>query len=258
MNRDFEKPATPEGVEVVGKLQTILRLHTLLDEAQRWVTLVSPYLAIEKLRDIERKVRGALNRKVAVTLVIRARDPYTSALSAAGGEMLQRLTEQGLKVFEVRDLHAKVYISERHALVTSLNLLESSFNNSIEIGMWVPAGRAEYDQIRDFVRDEVAPHKSALSLSVPNAGDDDIPFDDDEESNATGHCIRCGEDQELNPSKPYCAEHYAVWARYSNPDYKDSFCHGCGDEYPATKNKPFCRACFEEHRALFDDDNIPF
>jgi hypothetical protein len=114
----------------------------------------------------------------------------------------------------------------------------------------------EYDQIRDFVRQEVGLYKQELSLPSPQEEEEDeIPFFEDEEDGATGHCIRCGEELELNPSRPYCAEHYVVWARYSNPDYKDSFCHGCGDEYPATKNKPFCRDCFEEYRASGDDDD---
>lgn len=261
VSKAAERPVPQEAIEVVDKVHTILRLHKLLDDTQRWVTLVSPYLAIEKLRDVERKIRSALNRKVAVSLVIRARDKHSSAPSAAGLEMLRRLIEQGLKVYEVPDLHAKVYISERHALVTSLNLLESSFNNSIEIGMWVPAGRTEYEQIRNFVRQEVGGYKQEFSLPSPQDDDedDDIPFFDDEEDEATGHCIRCGEELELNPSKPYCAEHYGVWARYSNPDYKDNYCHGCGDEYSATKNKPFCRDCFKNHRASGDDDDsIPF
>jgi hypothetical protein len=243
-----ERPGPQGGVEVVGKMHTILRLHDILDEAQKWVTLVSPYLAIEKLRDIERKIRNALSRKVTVTLVIRARDEHSrSGPSVAGLEMLRRLIDQGLKVYEVRDLHAKVYLSERNALVTSLNLLESSFNNSIEIGMWVPAGRTEYDKIRDFVRHEISPHKQELSLPTSEEEDDDLSFfeDEDEEFGSTGHCIRCGEELELNPSKPYCSEHYAIWARYSNPDFKDRFCHGCGDEYPATKNKPFLPPVFQ-------------
>ncbi len=113
--------------------------------------------------------------------------------------MLYGLTAPGLKLYVLRDLHAKVYISEKHALVTALNLLESSFNNS---------------------------------------------------------CIRCGDELELDPDKPYCSEHYAVWARYSNPDYKDNFCHGCGDDYSATKNKPFCRDCFNQYRDR--DDGIAF
>ncbi|OJT26922.1 hypothetical protein BO221_02615 [Archangium sp. Cb G35] len=254
MSKVAEKPVPSEGVEVVGKTHTILRLHDLLDEAQKWVTLVSPYLAIEKLRDVERKIRNALSRKVTVTLVIRARDAHqNSGPSTKGLDMIRRLVEQGLKVYEVPDLHAKVYVSERHALVTSLNLLESSFNNSIEIGIWVPAGRTEYGKILEFVRKEVAPHGRPLSMPAPEEEDDDNPFFEDEELGETGHCIRCGETLELNPSKPYCAEHYAVWARYSNPDYRDSFCHGCGDEYPATKNKPFCRDCFDEY-----DGGIPF
>lgn len=60
-----------------------------------------------------------------------------------------------------------------------------------------------------------------------------------------GHCIRCAEDIDLNPERPYCRSDFKKWAAYRNPDYEDAYCHGCGEDYPATMNKPFCDECYE-------------
>lgn len=263
----FGAAPAQEGLSVLGKSETVRHLYRLLEEAREFVTLVSPYLSIEKLRDLERNIQSALKRKVKVVLFTRARDAHTAGPSQTGLQKLEALVQQGLKLHEVPDLHAKLYVSERCALVTSLNLIESSFNNSIEIGMWVSAQHAEYKQLRDFIQRELEPHARPFLPQV-----EDGPSEEPARRVAppapraagpvrrggrsprreveTGYCIRCGDELELNPDKPYCAQDYAVWARYSNPDYEDEYCHGCGEDYPATKNKPFCRDCYEQYEDL--------
>jgi hypothetical protein len=251
-----------EGLEILGKSQTVHRLYSLLDGAEKFVILVSPYLSIEKLRDLERNIQSALKRKVTVTLVTRARDAHTAGPSPTGLVMLQALAQMGLRLYEVPDLHAKLYVSERHALVTSLNLIESSFNNSIEIGMWVAAQRPEYSQIMEFIRRELDPHGRVFRPQATVEPFGSTPFMAAEPQHRqkpsrkkkvqTGYCIRCGDALALNPDKPYCPDDYAVWAEYSNPNYRDEYCHGCGDNYPATKNKPFCRDCYDS------EESIPF
>jgi len=261
-----EKPVMrprPEELEFLGKSHTVHNLYRLLADAEKFVILVSPYLSIEKLRDLERNIQGALKRKVSVTLMTRARDAHTSGASPGGLLRLQALTQQGLRLFEVPDLHAKLYVSERHALVTSLNLLDSSFNNSIEIGMWVPVHRPEYAQIMKFIQQELGPYGRTFRPQVdfdsngPPTQMVAEPVRSRRQPSRrqvkTGYCIRCGEEQSLNPDKPYCEDDYFVWAEYGNPNYRDNYCHGCGDEYSATKNKPFCRDCYEEY-----GDCIPF
>lgn len=234
---------SPDQLEFLGKSDTVRQLHSLLDEAQERVTLISPYVSIEKLRDVERKVRHALDRKVAVTLITRAADESTRGPSAQGQEILVSLMQSGMRLLTVRDLHAKIYYSERHALITSLNLIESSFNNSIEIGIWVSAKRAEYTQIIGFIKREVDPHCDELLLkSAPEPRRRSAPALP--RLPTQGFCIRCNGTIEFSPDKPYCEGDFAVWRRYSDPNYEDRHCHLCGTDFSATKNKPLCRKCF--------------
>ncbi|MCP3141435.1 phospholipase D-like domain-containing protein [Pyxidicoccus xibeiensis] len=257
MSKDGTSSAPQEGFELLDKTQTVSRLYQLLDEAQKFVFLVTPYLSIEKLRDVERKLRSALNRKVSVVLIIRAEDASTRRPSEAGVEMLRNLVQAGLALGTVPDLHAKIYMSERRAIITSLNLLDSSFNNSIEVGMGMTDSRPEFKQLFSLIQKDILPNCQKSVPFLADLDDEDIPFGDDDEGDnlsdddAKGHCIRCGTELELDTDRPYCEPHYAVWARFSNPDYTDRFCHGCGDEHPATKNKPFCRGCYREHRDRF-------
>ncbi|RKH06853.1 hypothetical protein D7V97_22070 [Corallococcus sp. CA053C] len=262
----FFRQQGPQPLEFLGKSDTVRRLHGILDEARKSVVLISPYVSIDKLRDLERKIRQTLDRKVEVTLVIRAEDESTRGPSIQGQESLTKLLEAGLKLACVKDLHAKLYYSERHALITSLNLLESSFNNSIEIGVWVPAERAEYAQITAFVKTEIAPHLEAWGRARstdarrPSPPAEAKPRSKKAPSSVPkspdhGFCIRCCCEIEFSPDEPYCDEHFAIWNRYGDPNYTDKHCHLCGTETPATMNKPLCRPCFFKNK---DPDDIAF
>lgn len=243
MFENFFRSRDADALEVLGKIDTVRRLHGLIDEAQKHVTLISPYVSIEKLRDIERKIRQALDREVAVTLVIREGDESTRGPSQQGVELLVSLMQAGMRLFVVRDLHAKLYYSERHALITSLNLIESSFNNSIEVGICVSAGRAEYVKISDFIESEITPHRKEVPFK---------PATEPRRRSATpvpryatqGFCIRCRDAIGFNPERPYCDSDFNVWRRYSDPTYEDNHCHHCGMDFAASKNKPLCRKCY--------------
>jgi hypothetical protein len=46
----------------------------------------------------------------------------------------------------------------------------------------------------------------------------------------SGFCIRTGVHIPFNPLKPMSAEAYKSWAQYSNPDYKEKYCHKTGEK----------------------------
>ncbi len=153
-------------------------------------------------------------------------------------------------------LHAKLYWSESEVIITSLNLLSSSFLSSIEVGLW-SQDPADVAQIRKFFRQEIEPHFLSREDILKRAG-----VNEEEDSRVPrrsrnvegprapvvthGFCIRCALSIELDPEKPYCWDDFQKWAEYENADYEDSYCHGCGKEFPATMNKPLCRSCYRK------------
>jgi RNA polymerase-binding transcription factor DksA len=64
-------------------------------------------------------------------------------------------------------------------------------------------------------------------------------------SSNSGHCIRCGEGIELNPSKPLCSHCYEKWRQYGNPGFVENFCHNCGEPYETSLARPLCRSCYK-------------
>lgn len=157
-------------LEILDQPETVLRLVQLVEEARTRLRLVSPYTSLDRLRNLTRSIRAALKRQVSVNLVVREPDLSTRH-TAANVEAIQELVTAGAKLFSAKDLHAKIYVSENHAIVTSLNLLDSSFNNSIEIGMWVPKGDRAFTQVTEFLTRELEPHiKSTTPAALLKVG----------------------------------------------------------------------------------------
>jgi len=235
--------------------ETISKLVSLIKNARKHVVLVSPYVTLGKEDRIGQAIRVALNNKVSVTLIFRL-DNDIQSVARTFSEYLQELTARGLQIRLLPRLHAKLYWSESEVIISSLNLLSSSFLSSIEVGLWSNEP-ADVAQAREFIRKEIEPHflsgEDIQKLGGGQAGGTArVPRSTRQverpRAPATMHgfCIRCALAIDLDPEKPYCWDHYQKWAEYENADYEDSYCHGCGKEHPATMNKPLCRNCYRK------------
>lgn len=58
-----------------------------------------------------------------------------------------------------------------------------------------------------------------------------------------GYCIRTGEQIAFDPSRPLSKDAYYVWAEFSNPDYRENYCHSCGREWGTSVRHPLCNSC---------------
>lgn len=56
-------------------------------------------------------------------------------------------------------------------------------------------------------------------------------------------CIRTGSSIPFNPMKPLSRDAYQSWAQYSNLDFAEKFCHGCGINWRTSMRHPFCTDC---------------
>ncbi|WP_158617075.1 phospholipase D-like domain-containing protein [Corallococcus exercitus] len=264
-------------IAILSSSETQTHLTRLITEAERQLRLVSPYVRLDKLRVLARHVQGALARGVSVTLVLRERDFSTGKEDPLDSDALTQLRQAKLQVLLVKDLHAKIYISEKHALLTSLNLLESSFNNSIEIGTWIPAGTPEYAAVESLLKSEIhltAQAAPPLSSSVKTA-EPSVPKREPRAAPARkasvprqavvevrdfdmGHCIRCCDDLDFNMTKPLCRGCFASWKKYEDRTYPEKFCHGCGEPKKTSVAKPLCTPCFDDLGDSLSDEDIQF
>ena len=237
---------------ISAELEDIIRL------AQDDIMLISPYLKVnQRLQDF---IQDADRRRVRFTLIYGKQDMNDSEWS-----WIERLTAK--EICFVENLHAKCYLNESRAIITSMNLYEFSQQNNDEMGMLVT--RAEEPELFRQIYDEAQRLRRNASLSrqgqgkptgattsQPTTGTRTMRRRTAEPSRVpkvSGHCIRCGEPIDFDANKPLCGQCYQIWARYADPDYAEKYCHRCGKEKSAiSMGKPLCLPCFRQA------DKLPF
>lgn len=186
-------------------------LQQLIVQAQDTLILISPFLKINE------RLRQALDDKDRMKIDIR----IIYGKNELQPEQINWL--RGLRFVRTsfcENLHAKCYLNEQEAIVTSMNLYEFSQVNNQEMGIYVTkTGDPElyaaiYDEARRLIR-----ISDEIRVSVEKVITDENLEEVHEVDAATGCCIRCKKEIALNPSVPYCTDCYKVWKRYENPNY---------------------------------------
>ncbi len=98
-------------------------LEKLLKNATKEIILISPYIQLQqRIKDIlkERKKNG-----VKIFIVCKKQN------------LKETINQYSTTIFDVPTLHAKCYLNEQAAIITSLNLYEFSQQNNEEMGIYV-------------------------------------------------------------------------------------------------------------------------
>jgi phosphatidylserine/phosphatidylglycerophosphate/cardiolipin synthase-like enzyme len=225
-------------------LDTSSHIEKVILHSQRRVTLITPYLRLnqhllERLRDADRA-------GVEIQLVYGKNELRQ--------EEMDKLREiKRLKLYFLKNLHAKCYANEQHVIISSMNLYEFSEKNnretsillSAEDGEAMAAARREIESIIKAAKLEhpsggVAATLRSIFGGAPSTGPENG------RKRRPGTCIRCGDGIRYQPRAPLCDDCYGSWAAWGNEDYPEKKCHGCGTSAAVSKARPLCSDCFRQ------------
>ena len=137
-------------------------LYELIKNANQYVTLITPYAQLNtRLQEL---LKNKKQQGVTITFVCRVNELKEQ-------EKLI-LSECGTHIKNRNNLHAKCYISENEAIITSLNLYEYSQVNNDEMGILVKRDHKMYDDILEEAErirnnsDEVVITEPPLNLPI--------------------------------------------------------------------------------------------
>ena len=223
-------------VEFLTDWQIADGLLRIVREARQQLTLVSPYN--RHWGHLKREVEAAQRRGVKIAAYYRAEDPAHAP------------EYDGAAVFPVRMLHAKIYANESVALVTTMNLLETSAAYSREVGFLVrdPKLRQEIDDYVQSLADAVVvdptpapahPVPQQRTASRPAMATVQTPTEIAQVIAVSGFCIECGAAKDFDTDKPLCITCFSRYGRNST----HKVCHRCGNEHPARVSDPLCQNC---------------
>lgn len=212
-------------------------LQQLINQAQDTLFLISPYLKINE------RLRQSLDDKDRMKIDIRV---------IYGKNELQPDQINWLRSLKFvrtsfcENLHAKCYLNEREAIITSMNLYEFSQVNNQEMGIYIT--KADDPELYDDIYSEarrLIRISEEIRVSVEKVVAPVEPKNEPTSTEEKGFCIRCAKAISPNPAAPYCPDCYRVWKKFENPAYQEKYCHLCGKENASSMNKPVCYECYK-------------
>jgi hypothetical protein len=124
----------------IPPLEISSKIMTLIQEADKQLIMVSPYVNINGWDKMIKCLNRAIDRGVKITFIVRKN----------AKQDLNVLLALNLNLIYVTDLHAKVYINEKYAIVTSQNIIQYSDTHSIDVAYLTETQR-ERNELIDFV-----------------------------------------------------------------------------------------------------------
>ncbi len=220
-------------------------LSQLINNSNEKLILISPYLKIgERLKQsIEDKDR----MKIDIRLIYGKNE-----LELTEHNWLKSL--KTIRTSFCQNLHAKCYLNEKEAIITSMNLYDYSQTNNNEMGIYINKENDLdlYDNIyKEAMR--LVRISDEIKVSVTQ-----VPKIERNEkvsktnSTGSGFCIRCKDNIEVKPKSPYCSKCFNSWKKFGNNEYEEKYCHICGEPNKSTIMKPTCYNCYKNNKDKLD------
>jgi phosphatidylserine/phosphatidylglycerophosphate/cardiolipin synthase-like enzyme len=204
-------------------------LQQLINKANEKLVLISPFL---KIND---RIKQSLEDKNRMKIDIRV--VYgKNELQPEENNWLKSMTS--IRASFCKDLHAKCYLNENEAIITSMNLYEFSQVNNNEMGIFVDKTsdpdlyKDIYDEAYRLIRisDEIiisvekatSKEKNPEKYNSKNKSEKKL-------GNGIGFCIRTGVEIPFDNKNPLCKEALKSWNKYKDPTYPEKFCHFSGE-----------------------------
>jgi phosphatidylserine/phosphatidylglycerophosphate/cardiolipin synthase-like enzyme len=215
------------------------RINEIINNAQERLILISPYLQInDKIRD---NLQYKNNFKIDIRIIYGKSELQPSELN-----WIKSL--DSIRTSYYKNLHAKCYLNEKEAVITSMNLFEYSQVNNYEMGIYLDRS-IDTDIFQDMYNEvsKILANSKEIKISV-----DEVEVKPTKnkisQSNNNGFCIRCHSEIKLNPMTPYCKSCYNSWKKFENIDYEEKYCHICGKEQKSSLSKPTCYKCYKANK----------
>ncbi len=220
-------------------------IENLITNSKDRLYLISPYFALSPM--MKRAIQKLDNTNAQITVVCRKEEKMT--INPEDLEFLQKLRFKNILSLEY--LHAKCYMNENTAIVTSLNLLDVSQQRNWEMGFIINKvdDSPIYEKIKNYVDDilgESKPLQYELKKVEKQVSSPKKIENKKESLGKSGFCIRCHATMDMNPDKPLCVKCYPIWAKFSDKAYEEKYCHVCGKESKQSYEKPVCYSCYKK------------
>lgn len=263
------------GTELSAKIESII------NNAKVNVILISPYIKLSP--NIKRTLSDLKsNPNISLLIVFGKNDgDYFKSISRDDFEYLKSFPN--LEIKYEPDLHAKVYMSEKEIILSSMNLYDYSQSNNIEFGVYGAASLTNlltthligesFDEQAVSYFGKVVENAKTLYLIEPefekggvfssgkymnstivvdelsgaNAEIHRGPKGNGSTNRSKGFCIRTGVEIPFNPKQPFSKKAFESWNRFKDENYAEKYCHFSGE--PSNGETSFAKPILKKNWA---------
>lgn len=198
-------------------------LEELIKRTTDKLILVSPYLQFNDR--IKEHIQNLNIQKKDIRIVYRENKLHPDENNWLANQI-------GVRTSICKNLHAKCYINDSEAIITSMNLYEFSQLNNNEMGIHITKDadlelyKETYNEVQRLltISEEL---RVTVQKIDPKNSIKKITKDFFNEGN--GYCIRTGVVIPFDIKKPLSKEAYKKWNDYGDESYPEKFCHFSGE-----------------------------
>jgi phosphatidylserine/phosphatidylglycerophosphate/cardiolipin synthase-like enzyme len=194
-------------------------LEELIKNTKDKLVLISPYLQFNDR--IKEHINNLNIQKKDIRIIYRE-----NKLHHEENSWLEK--QIGVRTSICKNLHAKCYMNENEAIITSMNLYEFSQQNNNE--MWIYISKKEDPDLYQNTLDEcnrLLTISEEIRISImkvpPEKKKDNHSWK--VASKIDGYCIRTGIKISFNIEKPFSLDAYKSWSQYADRSYPEKYCH---------------------------------
>jgi phosphatidylserine/phosphatidylglycerophosphate/cardiolipin synthase-like enzyme len=171
----------------------------------------------------------------------------------------------GIRTSLCKNLHAKCYLNENEAIITSMNLYEFSQQNNNEMGIYINKEQDEdlynaaFEEVQRLltISQEIRVTVTKVAAETQPKAEKKNPETKNSANTPNkraGFCIRTGAEIPFNIERPLSYEAYKKWNEYGDPDYPEKFCHFSGEPSngDTSVNKPILKKHWKKAKEIYD------
>lgn len=204
-------------------------LEELIKGTKERLILISPYLQFSER--IKEHINNLNIQKRDIRIIYRE-----NKLQLEENNWLEK--QIGVRTSICKNLHAKCYLNESEAIITSMNLYEFSQQNNNEMGIYI--SKASDPELYNSTLEEalrlltISEEIRVTVQKVNSVNADRLKTETKPAANKLvdklkGFCIRTGVEIPFNVEKPMSYDAFKSWSKYGDPEYPEKFCHFSGE-----------------------------
>ena len=231
-------------------------LEELIKGTKDKLILISPYLQFTDR--IKEHLNNLTIQKRDIRIVYRE-----NKLQFEENNWLE--SQIGIRTSLCKNLHAKCYINENEAIITSMNLYEFSQQNNNEMGIHISKEKdpdlynATYEEVLRLltISEEIRVTVKKVASEIPPKSQkksESRSASKKSSGKKTGYCIRTGVEIPFNAEKPLSYEAFKKWNEFGDPAYPEKYCHLSGESSngETSVSKPILKKNWKEAKRIFN------